>query len=129
MKIRSTKRAILYLAAVFLIGLVIGGVAGFAVGLVAKFATPPAHEIEAKIFKDLKEKLKLRTDQENEVKAAVHDVVLDISNALRDVAITSSNAVVRCQQRIDPVLDSAQRATLSNIVHEAVNKAPLQKNP
>lgn len=129
MKLTSTRKAILYFAAIFVVGLAVGGAGGLTLGLIWKFKMPPAAEAEAKIYQDLKKKLDLRPDQENEVKAAVHDVVLDISNALKDVAINSSNAVVRCQQRIDPVLDPAQRATLSNIVHEAVNKAPLQKNP
>ena len=122
MKIDSTRKAVLYLTAVFTIGLVIGVVGGFATGIIWKFKKPPAHEIEAKVYKDLKEKLKLRADQESEVKAAVHEVVADIGNALKDVAINSSNAVVKCQRRIEPVLDATQRTVLSNMVAEGFSK-------
>jgi len=122
MKIDSTRKAVLYLTAVFVIGLAVGGVGGFTVGLVWKFKMPSTAEVEAKFYNDLKKKLDLRADQESEVKAAVHDVVLDISNALKDVVINSSNAVVRCQHRIEPVLDATQRTTLSNMVAEEFSK-------
>jgi len=122
MKIDSTRKAILYLTAVFAIGLAVGGVGGFTVGLIWKFKTPPTAEMEANVYKDLKKKLDLRPDQESEVKAAVHDVVLDFSNAFKEVAITSSNAVVKCQRRIEPVLDARQRTTLSNMVAEGFSK-------
>lgn len=122
MKIDSTRKAVLYLTAVFAIGLAVGAVGGFTVGLIWKFKMPPTAEVEAKVYGDLKKKLDLRSDQESEVKAAVHEVVLDISNALKDVAIDSSNAVVRCQRRIEPVLDAKQRTTLSNLVAEGFTK-------
>jgi len=122
MKIDSTRKAILYLTAVFAIGLAVGGVGGFTVGLIWKFKMPLTAEVEANVYKDLKKKLDLRPDQESEVKAAVHDVVLDLSNAFKEVAITSSNAVVKCQRRIEPVLDARQRTTLSNMVAEGFSK-------
>ncbi len=122
MKIDSTKKAILYLTAVFVVGLAVGGVGGITIGLVWKFKMPPTAEVEAKVYKDVKEKLKLRADQESEVKAAVHDVIVDVGNALKDVMINSSNAVVKCQRRIEPVLDATQRTTLSNLVTEGFSK-------
>ena len=122
MKIDSTRKAALYLTAVFGIGLVIGVVGGFTLGFVWKFKKPPAHEIEAKVYSDLKAKLNLRADQESEVKEAVHDVVTDVGNALKDVAINSSNAVVKCQRRIESVLDESQRTVLSNMVAEGFSK-------
>lgn len=122
MKIDSTRKAIIYLFSVFIVGLAIGGVGGFTGGLIWKFKKPPAHEIEAKVFKDLKAKLNLRADQESEVKAAVHDVISDVAKVLDDVAVSYSNAVVKCQRRIEPVLDATQRTVLSNAVAEGFSK-------
>lgn len=119
MKIDSTRKAVLYLTAVFAIGLVSGAVGGFAVGLAWKSRTPPAHEIEAKLYKDIKKKLNLRAEQESEVKAALHDVVSEIGSALKSVSTTASNAVVKFQQRIEPAMDATQRTALSNIVAES----------
>lgn len=122
MKIESTRKAVLYLIAVFAVGLAAGGVGGFTIGLVWKFKMPPTAEIEAKVYEDIKKKLDLRVDQESEVKAAVHDVVFDVGNALTDVTISYSNAVVKCQRRIELVLDVSQRTTLSNMVSEGFAK-------
>lgn len=122
MKIASTRRAVLYLTAVFVVGLIIGGVGGFTAGFIYKFKLPSGPELEAKVFKDLKEKLKLRSDQETEGRAAVHDMAQDIVGAFKDLAHTSSNAVVKCQRRLEPMLDATQRAALSNIVSEGFSK-------
>lgn len=122
MKIASTRTAILYLTAVFVVGLVIGGVGGFTAGFIYKFKLPSGPKWEAKVFGELKEKLKLRADQESEAKAAVHDMAQDILGAFQDLASTSSNAVVKCQHRLEPMLDATQRAALSNIVSEGFSK-------
>lgn len=122
MKIASTRKAVLYLTAVFVVGLVIGGLAGFTAGAIYKFKLPSGTEWEAKVFRDLRTKLKLRADQESEAKAAVHEMTQDIVGAFKDLALTSSNAVVKCQHRLEPMLDVTQRAALSNIVAEGASK-------
>jgi hypothetical protein len=123
MKITSTRKAILYLAAVFIAGLVIGGLCGFTAGFIYKFKLPSGPEWEAKVFGDLKGKLKLRPDQESETKAAVHDMAEDLLGAFKDLAKTGTNAVVKCQRRLEPILDDSQRVALSNIVNGNFQKA------
>jgi len=122
MNITSPRKAILYLTAVFVVGLLIGGLGGFTIGVVSKFKLPSGPEWEVNIFTDLKKKLTLRADQEAEVKAAVHLLTQDIVGAFKDLGNASSNAVINCQRRIEPLLDPAQRAALSNIVAGQMSK-------
>ena len=122
MKIDSPRKAFLYLAAVFLVGLVIGGVGGFTTALIWKFKVPSLPQFEAKIYEDFKKKLELRADQESEVKAAVHELTSQIGDAFKDLGISSSNAIVKCKARIEPALDAKQRGTLSNILAQAFSK-------
>jgi hypothetical protein len=123
MKIESTRKAFLYLAAIFMVGLVIGGVAGLTIALVWKFKVPSLPQFEAKVYESFKEKLELKPEQESEVKAAVHDMMLQIGDAFKNLGTTSSNALVKCQIRLEPALNPKQRGTLSNIVAEHFQKS------
>jgi hypothetical protein len=123
MKIESTRKALLYLAAVFIIGVAIGGLGGFTAGVFWKFKLPSLPQFEAKIYESFKEKLELRAEQESEVKAAVHEMMLEVGDAFKDLGIRSSNAFVKCQIRIQPALDEKQRGTLSNIVAKHFQQA------
>ena len=53
MRMKSTRKALVYLAAIFVIGLGIGGVGGFVIGFAWKFKVPTGTELEEKIFQDL----------------------------------------------------------------------------
>jgi hypothetical protein len=122
MKIESTRKAFLYLAAIFMVGLVIGGVAGFTIAFVWKFKLPSLPQFEAKVYEGFKKKLELKPEQESEVRAAVHDMTLQIGDAFKNLGTISSNALVKCQARIEPTLDAKQRGALSNIVAEHFQK-------
>jgi len=128
MKIESKRKALWYLAAIFLAGLVIGAAGGFTLAVVWKFKMPSIPQIEAKAYESLKKKLELRADQEGEVKAAVHEMTLEIGEAFKDLGTRSRDALVKCQGRIEPILDAKQRDVLSHIVAEHQKTNPDLKS-
>lgn len=75
----TKKIAAIYLAAVFVAGLLAGGVAGFSLGKKKAFAPPPRpHDMATHICDRLKSKLNLKPEQVEKIEPLVNEAAVEL---------------------------------------------------
>jgi uncharacterized membrane protein len=116
MKIESARQALLYLVAVFLAGAVAGGVVGHTIARMKKTPMPTNSEWENTIFKKFNAQLQLTPDQRGDVRAIVHDTVLQVDVIWKEGENQTKMAFTNCQHRIEPLLNDQQRQKLTEMI-------------
>lgn len=127
MKIESRRKALVYLIAVFLVGVVMGGAGGFTYGLCMKLHLPKPEQFEADIARKLGSRLKLTTEQQRAVRPIIHDAVQETTDAWKEAGEQTKAAFLKGQQRMDPLLDERQRAELAKGLQKAFGKKPTEE--
>jgi hypothetical protein len=122
MRIESSRRAFLYLIAVFLVGAAIGGAGGYWLGHTATTRLPSAEKLESDMLRGLKSELALTAEQEGDVRIIVHETVQELAGHWIGAVVQTVKTVENCQHRLEPVLDERQRAKLSELMRRALEK-------
>ncbi len=110
--ITKTKAAV-YLAAIFLAGLVAGGVAGFTVGRHTFFGPPTPGDMTAHTLARLKGELKLSDEQVRSIRPLVEQTSAEL-HALHTNSMGRVMEIIKqCNRRMEPFLTAEQRQKLA----------------
>jgi Spy/CpxP family protein refolding chaperone len=115
-------KALFYMAAIFAIGLLAGGVAGGLTGY--RFGTqrllrpPAAEQMAASVKQRLQQELRLTAEQEKQIAPMVDDFVVEM-NAVHSNTVERAVTVIRSMhQRVAEVLTPEQRNSLQRMQQE-----------
>jgi len=122
MRIESKQKALLYLTAVFFVGLAIGAIGGYRLGYTAKRPLPSAEEFENDILRGLKSELALTAEQEGDARIIVHEMVQELAGHWIGAVVQTVKTLEDCQHRLEPILNERQRAKLSELMRRALEK-------
>ncbi|HOW64255.1 MAG TPA: hypothetical protein P5186_17235 [Candidatus Paceibacterota bacterium] len=104
-----------YLAAIFVAGLIAGGVLGFNYGRQSFFKPPPPDRVSRNIMNWLKTELQLSPEQARQIEPILEETTLKI-NALHQETRTNTMALIReSHQRMAPFLSEAQKTKLEEL--------------
>ena len=118
MKIESGRKALIYLIAHFMVGLAIGGVGGFTVGYFFECRMPSDEKIETDLMQKFTSQMKLSAEQQRALRPILHDAVQETGEAWKEMGTRTKAAFMKCQQRMEPLLNARQRAELSEIMRK-----------
>lgn len=115
-------KALFYMAAIFAIGLLAGGVAGGLTGYrfgTQRLSRPPAAEqMAASVKQRLQQELRLTAEQEKQIAPMVSDFVVEM-NAVHSNTVERAVTVIRSMhQRVAEVLTPEQRDSLQRMQQE-----------
>jgi hypothetical protein len=114
-----TKRsAAIYLAAVFLAGLLAGGVAGFSLGKRNAFAPPRPQDMASHICERLKSKLRLTPEQVKQVEPLVNETAAELETVHSTTADRITEIFQKLNQRQGQFLTPEQKVLLEEMERE-----------
>jgi hypothetical protein len=130
MKIESARQALFYLVSVFVAGVLVGGVASHTIARMKQMPMQTKSEWENSIFKKFNAQLKLTPDQRGDVRAIVHDTVVQVDAIWAEGENRTKAAFTNCQQRIEPLLNNDQRQKLAEMIEKDLHekKTPAKTN-
>jgi hypothetical protein len=118
MNMPTRKTVALYLAAVFVAGLLAGAVAGYSLGKRRSWAPPQPEEMVAHICGLLKSKLHLSPEQETEIRPIVSETATELESIHSTTAGQVSAAFQRSNQRLAQFLTPEQKVLLEEMERE-----------
>jgi hypothetical protein len=114
----TKKSAAIYLVAVFLAGLLAGGVAGFSVGKRKAFSPPRRQDMASHICERLKSKLHLTPEQVKQIEPLVNETAAELEVVHSTTAERITEIFQRLNQRQAQLLSPEQKVLLEEMERE-----------
>jgi len=114
----TKKSAVIYLIAVFLAGLLAGGVAGFSLGKRTAFAPPRPQDMASHICERLKSKLRLTPEQVKQIEPLVNETAAELKAVHSTTAERITEIFQTLNQRQTQFLTPEQKVLLEEMERE-----------
>ena len=115
MKIPAPRSLIGYLIAVFVVGLAVGGAAGYTLGVKFRAKLPTAEQVEAGWMDKLRIELSLSKEQCAQIQPVIARGVQRLGKVWRQAMSQMEQVGRETQREIEPFLDPTQRVKLAEM--------------